>query len=198
VDGQLETPRAANNDNPAVAQAFWDTQRRAPSTGLHGSAVAFLRMPMLMPLKDARARDEQVWLARELGSQSWSRIAEQYGYSSVGGAQRAYTRYVARHPTPDPMAVLAGIIERTRTTNGIAMAELTKAVRDGDRPAIVGLIGAINRNDVALARVCGLGRETVTVDVNIQQTPAEIIESTRQRLLEIVDAEVVPQKEIRA
>ena len=69
---------------------------------------------MLMPLKDARARAEQVWPAREMGGQSWSRIASQYGYTSVGGAQRAYTRYCERNPAVDAKVVLAGIQLATR------------------------------------------------------------------------------------
>jgi hypothetical protein len=57
-------------------------------------------MPTVMPLKDSRARQEQVWLAREISRESWSKIAAEYKFTSVGGAQRAYERYAKRNPKP--------------------------------------------------------------------------------------------------
>jgi hypothetical protein len=146
-------------------------------------------MATVMPLKDSRRRAEQVWLAREIGRQPWSKIRDQFGFTSVGGPQRAHRRYVERHPKPDPAAVLLGIIERNRELGRVAMSELTAAVTDGDHKATAAHILAMIKLDAELARLFGF-YATERVDVNVTTDAAAMIAATRERLA-VLDADVV-------
>ena len=155
-------------------------------------------MATTMPLKDSRARAEQVWLAREICRQSWQKIRDQFGFTSVGGAQRAYGRYVERHPKPDPTAVFLGIVERNRTAGGVAMSELTKAVKAGDHRSAAVLIGTIQRLDSELARLFGLYAPE-RVDVNVAATTATaVIERAEAELLALADSTARPQPQLPA
>ncbi|MGV9858527.1 hypothetical protein ACWDTD_07725 [Gordonia sp. NPDC003425] len=53
-----------------------------------------------MPLRDARARAERVYYLRAVAGLSWSAIRDETGYTSVGGAQRAYKRTWSETPSP--------------------------------------------------------------------------------------------------
>ena len=97
------------------------------------------------------------------------------------------------HPKPDPTAVFLGIVERNRTAGGVAMSELTKAVKAGDHRSAAVLIGTIQRLDSELARLFGLYAPE-RVDVNVAATTATaVIERAEAELLALADSTARPQ-----
>ena len=97
------------------------------------------------------------------------------------------------HPKPDPTAVFLGIVERNRTAGGLAMSELTKAVKAGDHRSAAVLIGTIQRLDSELARLFGLYAPE-RVDVNVAATTATaVIERAEAELLALADSTARPQ-----
>lgn len=157
-------------------------------------------MPQVMPLRESRARAERVFVMRAVGCQPWSKIRDELGFQSVGAAQMAYRRFLARNPVPDGKTALAEIIERKRVTTGSALAALARAQAAGDHQMVATLVGVISRSDAELAKLYGLSHQNVSVDVNVTTDAAAVIAEARTRLLDIVDAEVVdaptPTKEI--
>ena len=59
------------------------------------------------------------------------------------------------------------------------------------------MLREIRQNDVETARMLGL-YEPDRVDVNVSQSASAIVADARHRLLAVVDAEVVEQKELGA
>jgi hypothetical protein len=146
-------------------------------------------MPQVMSLAESRARAEQVFVMREVGMQSWSRIRDALGFKSVGAAQQAYKRYQRRNPLPNAESARAGIVERKRVALALALESLADALGGGDHQMVARLIDVFTRADAELARLYGLSRETV--DINVTQTAATIIADARERLLAVIDAEVI-------
>jgi hypothetical protein len=144
-------------------------------------------MPQVMPLAKSRERAREVFLMREVDLKSWSKCRDALGFKSIGAAQMAYTRYLQRNPMPDAASTRAGIVERKRHTLGVALASLAAAAADGDHPAVARLVDTITKVDSELAKLYGLSRETV--DVNVRQTPAAIIDRMENELLALVDAQ---------
>lgn len=149
-------------------------------------------MPQVMSLRESRDRAERVYLLRSVCGLSWSAIRDAEGFTSVGGPQRAYERHRARNPMPSAEVVAAEIMERQRLTQGAAVAALLQAK---DPVAVAALVRAINAGDAQLAKLYGLGQETVQVNVT-HQSPAQILADAQQRLLAVIDAEVVEQTAI--
>ncbi|PXW34061.1 UNVERIFIED_CONTAM: hypothetical protein DES50_102686 [Williamsia faeni] len=155
-------------------------------------------MPQVMPLRESRARAEKVFVMRSLGGQPWSKIRDELGFGSVGAAQMAYRRFLARNPVPDGKTVFAEILERKRVTTSAALTAMARAERDGDLQAVATLIGVVSRMDAELAKLYGLNRETVHVDLNVSASPGAILDRAEADLLalaqrhpQIIDAEVV-------
>lgn len=144
-------------------------------------------MPQVMSLRESRERAERVYLLRAVLGLSWSVIRDQEGFTSVGGAQRAYERHSARNVMPDAKTVAAEILERKRFTTGAAAAALVKAK---DPRAVAELVRAITAGDAELAKMYGLNQETVNVNVT-QRTTIEVLADYKQQLLDAIDAEVV-------
>lgn len=142
-----------------------------------------------MSLAESRARAEQVFVMRAVGMQSWSKIRDALGFKSVGAVQQAYKRYNERNPLPNAEAARAEIVERKRVTIGSALKSLADAQKTGDHQMVARMIDVITRADAELAKLYGLSRETV--DVNVNTTATQIIAEARERLLAVVDAEVV-------
>lgn len=152
-------------------------------------------MPHVMPLRDSRARAEKVYYLRAVAGLSWSAIRDQCGYSSVGGAQRAYERHRARNPLPDGNATLGEILERKRLSTGVASKALARAMAAEDWTAVASLLRTITSSDNELARLFGLhAPERQHLAVTVAQSPREAIDQARQLTLEsIIDAEVIEQ-----
>jgi hypothetical protein len=151
-------------------------------------------MPQVMPLADARARAEKVAYLRAVAGLSWSRIRDELGFTSVGAAQQAYKAHRRRNPPPSAEAVFAELLERNRFRSGQGTVALARAQAAGDPSAVASLLRALASNDADLARWFGIGSETL--NVNINTTATAIIAEARQRLLAVVDAEVIETKEL--
>lgn len=126
---------------------------------------------------------------------SWREVADRLGYRSIGAAQTAVNRHVERlRREPTAISVEAhkfAIETRTRALS----QRFAAAFRWGDDDTLVTLNREIVRNEAELAKLGGL-YEPETLNVNVAQTPAAIIAEARERLLAVVDAEVVEPKEI--
>lgn len=141
------------------------------------------------------ASRERAKAAFDLRSQrhSWGEICEQLGYRSVGAAQTAVNRHVTRNRRDSATettveAHKAGIELRTRAMNQRFVAAFT--AKDDD--TMVDLNREILRNESELAKLAGMyAPDRQEVNVNVTQTPAAIIADARERLLAVVDAEVV-------
>lgn len=146
-------------------------------------------MPQVMPLRESRERAERVYLLRAVMGLSWRAIRDQEGFTSVGGAQRAYERHRTRNPMPDAKTVAAEILERKRVTSGAAVKAL---LQTRDPQAVAALVRAINAQDAELAKLFGLSEETVNVHVTREST-TQIVIDARERLLAAIDAEVMEE-----
>lgn len=126
---------------------------------------------------------------------SWREVCDRLGYRSIGAAQSAVNRHVERlrrEPTTTSIEAHKFAIEtRTRALS----QRFAAAYKVGDDDTLVTLNREIVRNEAELAKLGGF-YEPETVNVNVTQTPAAIIAEARERLLAVVDAEVVEPKEI--
>lgn len=149
-----------------------------------------------MPVAESRARAEQVFVMREVGMASWPKIRDALGFTSVGGAQLAYKRYVTRerkHRSPE--AAVAGIEARRRKSIGLAFKSLAEAQLAGDHQAVARLLDSIVKADADMAKMYGLYAPE-QVDVTVSTDPAAVLADTRRRLIEVIDAETVETKEL--
>lgn len=119
-----------------------------------------------MPLRESRARAENVFIRRAIDGWPWSKIRDEYGFGSVGAAQMAYRRFKARNPVPDGETALAEIVARRREAQGAAFAALRRAEAAGDNQMVAALVNVITRSDSDLAKLYGLGSQNVTVAVD--------------------------------
>ncbi|ORB40944.1 hypothetical protein BST40_21790 [Mycobacterium persicum] len=142
-----------------------------------------------MPLADARARAERVVYLRAVAGLSWSKIRDELGFKSVGAAQQAYKAHQRRNPPPSSEAVFAELLERNRFRSSQGTVALARAQAAGDHASVASLLRALASNDAELARWFAIGSDTL--NVNINTTATQIIAEARERLLAVVDAEVV-------
>jgi hypothetical protein len=126
---------------------------------------------------------------------SWKEICDRLGYRSLGAAQTAVNRHVARERRDPTRASIEshkhGIEIRTRALSQRFVAAFT--ARDDE--TLIALNREILRNEAELAKIGGMYAPE-QLAVTVTQTPAAIIADARTRLLEIVDAEVIEPKEI--
>ena len=148
-------------------------------------------MPPVMSQRDSRDRAERVFLERSVLGLSWRTIAATEGFTSVGGAQRAYERHRARNAPPDAATALTEILERKRFATGKLATAL---VSTEDPRAVAELVRALTAQDTELARLYGVGSSTV--DVRVQHSLSESLEMVRQNLHAVMDAEVIDVREI--
>ncbi|MDX1880088.1 hypothetical protein SBE55_19995 [Mycolicibacterium sp. 141076] len=132
-------------------------------------------------------------MLRNVACLSWSKVAERCGYRSVGAAQTAVKRYAARNPLPSAQAAADEIVARKRHSLSIAYASLSAAFKAGDYRTVAQLVDSITRADAELARLFGIGSENVQVNVKLDQTAVEIVAAARERLMAVIDAEVVEE-----
>ncbi|WP_139360649.1 hypothetical protein [Mycobacterium sp. D16R24] len=124
---------------------------------------------------------------------SWREVADLLGYRSIGAAQTAVNRHVSRErrgvPTETSVEAHKFAIEgRTRDLEN----RFDVASTEGDADTMVALNREIARNEGELAKLAGMyAPELRQVDVNVTQTLPALIADTRQRMREVLDAEVV-------
>lgn len=121
---------------------------------------------------------------------SWREICDRLGYRSIGAAQTAVNRHVERlrrEPTTTSVEAHKLAIEtRTRAMT----ARFTQAFTAGDDDTLISLNREIARNEAELAKLAGMYAPE-QLNVNVTQTSTQIIADARQRLLSVVDAEVI-------
>lgn len=147
-----------------------------------------------MPLADARERAERVYYLRAVAGLSWRQIMRETGYSSVGGAQRAYQRHLARNELPDAKTTLSEILERRRFRQGIGTKALATAMSSGDLTAVSSLLRTLLADDVELSKLFGLHQpERHEVAAVVTTTTADVLNELEQKLLNTIDGEVVDE-----
>lgn len=144
-----------------------------------------------MSLHGSRARAERAFQLRALGW-SWQRIADSLDYRSHGAAQTAVKRHEQRVGSEPPETSRRSLIESARITTTVLFDRFAAAADRGDDKTIALLNGELCRNRDQLAKLTGAYMpERSEVDLNVRQSPAQIIAEAQTRLLAVLDAEVV-------
>lgn len=152
-------------------------------------------MAPTMTLRESRERAEKAAMLRAIG-RSWREVCRELAYKSIGAAQLAVARHERRNG-PEPVETSRrSLITSARITHSILFDRFAAAIdRDDDETAAM-LNRELVRNRDQIAKLTGSyapERHDVTV-----QSASELIAATKQRLLEIVDAEIIEPKEIQA
>jgi hypothetical protein len=153
-------------------------------------------MPPVMPRADSQARAERVVYLRNVAGLSWSVVRDQLGFRSIGAAQLAYKSHQKRNPLPGGEAVIAELRDRQQYRNQKGTVALERAMAAGEFSTVASLIRALAANDADLAKWFGIGSETV--NVNVTTSLPQVIAENRERLMAVLDAEVVDTKELTA
>ncbi|VBA56243.1 hypothetical protein LAUMK41_02009 [Mycobacterium attenuatum] len=153
-----------------------------------------------MSREDSRRRAERARWLRGTGK-TWQQIADSEGFRSRRAAQLAVARLAEAEPAENPVTLRRTAADGLRITRSIMFAGLAEAKQAGDHQAVVSYARAIGDNIDKDAKLNGLHVPVAQqVDVNVSQSLPSLIADTRQRMLEVLDAEVVdaptPTKEI--
>lgn len=122
--------------------------------------------------------------------QSWRKIAAELDFTSVGGAQRAYDRYLARNPMPKAEEVRAEIVARKKTSVGVLMGSLAQAAKQGDHQAVASLVRTLNAVDAELAKLLGLNAPE-RFEAVVASTASDVLNELESKLTGVIDGEVV-------
>ncbi|MGV9479469.1 hypothetical protein [Gordonia aichiensis] len=148
-------------------------------------------MAPVMPLRDARERAEKVYYLRAVAGLSWRQIARETGYSSVGGAQRAYQRHLARNEIPDGRTTLSEIMERKRFRQSMTAKGISTAIQRGDLTALASLLRASVADDTELAKLFGLNAPE-RHQHQVAVATSDRFDQLERELLQTIEGEVVP------
>lgn len=138
---------------------------------------------------ESRERAERVVHLRSIAGLSWSRIRDECGFKSIGAAQQAYKAHRQRNPLPGGETVLAELRDRQQYRNQKGTLALERALAANEYSTVANLIRALASNDADLAKWFGIGSETL--NVNVALSLPQVIAENRERLLAVLDAEVV-------
>jgi hypothetical protein len=153
-------------------------------------------MPPTMSRSASQQRTEDAYVKHLLGH-TWQQIADELGYRSRQGAQTAVARYLDANPPDTPKAALRAWLDRKRHARAALFRSMAAAEAEGDHQAVAQLSAALDRNDSEVAKVCGF-YVAERVDLNLRASATDIIAEAREKLLAVVDAEVVEPKELQA
>lgn len=160
-------------------------------------------MPPVSNRQDARRRAERAHQLRAIG-RTWQEIADSLGYRNRGSAQDAVARLLARTAPETPEALRRQEAEELRIRRAVLHERFHAARQREDDDALAMLNRELDRVSARQAKLHGLDApERAEVNVHVEQTPAAIIADARERMLAVVDAEVVelpttPSKELTA
>ncbi len=148
--------------------------------------------------QDSRARAERAFQMHAIG-RTWAEVSRELGYKSRGAAQAAVARLHSRQPAESVDSARRSAAESLRITSAVLFDRFAKAAKREDDDTLALLNRELVRNRDQLAKLGGLYQpERVDIDLNVRQTPAEIISDARARLMAVIDAEVIDEpKEIR-
>jgi hypothetical protein len=153
--------------------------------------------------QDARTRAERAHQLRAIG-RTWAEISSALGYKSRGAAQLAVQRLLERTPPVGAEALRRQEAEELRIRRSVLHERFHDARQRNDDDALVALNRELDRVASRWSKLHGLDApERQEVNVHVNQTPAAIIAEARERLLAVVDAEVVelpnhPNRELTA
>lgn len=145
-----------------------------------------------MSLHSSRARAERAFQLRAIGW-SWNQIAEHLEYRSHGAAQTAVQRYERRTKGETPDSSRRALIESARVTTRVLFDRFAAAAEREDDKTLALLNGELARNRDQLAKLTGAyAPERAEIDVRVQ-SPTQIITEATERLLAVIDADVVDE-----
>jgi hypothetical protein len=127
---------------------------------------------------------------------SWQEVADQLGFRSRQGAQQAVRRLI-RNQSRDLVTERALSVERARMRGRALQPRFDEAVAEGDDETAVMISKHLAQLDDFEAKLQGTyAAVKVENQHNVQITAVQIITEAKQRLLDVIDAEVVEVGEI--
>ncbi|POX87612.1 hypothetical protein C3473_28280 [Mycobacterium kansasii] len=141
----------------------------------------------MAPVMSRHASRERAKEAFELRASrhSWREVADRLGYRSVGAAQTAVARHVARERR-EPSATSVEAHKFAIETRTRAMSQrFAAAFRNGDDDTLVTLNREIRANEIELAKLGGFYAPE-QVDVNVTHDATAIIDRMESELLALV------------
>lgn len=178
LDLVMDIKRYADVDKK-IRPVLW--QRR------DGDVVTFACRPKLGA--ESRKRTEDAYVEHLMG-ETWQAIATRFGYRSRQGAQTAVARMLADNPPDTPKAALRAWLERKRVQRKTLFDSMRAAAAEGNHQGVAQLSAALTAIDSDTAKVLDFYAPE-NINVNVSQTPAAIIATAKQQLLDAIDAEVV-------
>jgi hypothetical protein len=147
-----------------------------------------------MSRQDSRSRAEQAFALHACG-RTWADISRELGYKSRSAACDAVARLHRSTPAASPDAVRRSATETLRLLRSMLFDRVVVAKQNNDDDTLIALHRELTRNLSETAKLHG-AYAAQQIDVTVTQTASELIAETKQRLLEIVDAEVVEPREL--
>lgn len=145
----------------------------------------------MMPLRESRARQERAFLLRATG-RSWREVAEAVGYKSIGAAQLAVQRHYSRTNIEPAEVSRQVLIKSAQMTSADLHDRFAAAIAREDDDTAAMINRELCRNRDQLAKLQGAyPAQRSEVDVTVSGSVSAIIAEARERLLSVVDAEVV-------
>lgn len=115
---------------------------------------------------------------------SWREICDKLGYRSIGAAQSAVGRHVARTRRESTEVAIESHKFAIETRTRAMTQRFAAAYRNCDDDTLLALNREISRNEAELAKLTGMyAPERAEVNVNLDQSPAAIVERMRTDLL---------------
>lgn len=148
--------------------------------------------------QDSYARAARASQMRLTGA-TWERIASQEGYRSRRAAQLAVERHRKRCPTGNLEDLRFDANGGYELVKSFMFGAMSDARARGNIPETIAAARALTDTIDKQCRLLGLNIPVAQqVDVTVTQSAAEIIESTRQRLLSLVSDTNVIEGEVIA
>lgn len=147
-----------------------------------------------MSRQDSRSRAEQAFALHACG-RTWADISRELGYKSRSAACDAVTRLHRATPAASPDVVRRSATETLRLLRSMLFDRVVVAKAAGDDDTLIALHRELTRNLSETAKLHG-AYAAQQIDVNVTQTPSELIAEAREKLLAVIDAEVVEPREI--
>ena len=154
-------------------------------------------MPPVMNRADSRERCRQGWDLRRRG-RTWDEVATELGWKSRAAACKAVNKWLTQNPQDD--------LETMRRASGDTLVEMTTKLA----AAVPDALEAGKFRDAAeLGKVVidGVdkyakltGQHVVVpkqVDVTVTQTLTQVLAQTRERLMSVIEGEVIDVQETR-
>lgn len=157
---------------------------------MHPTSQKSETMPAVMNRQDSTARAERCWRLRIRG-RTWQEVADDEGFRSRRSAQLAVERWLKRNPQAD--------VEVLRRAMGDGIELLRRDLQDtldtckahGQAIRVAQLGQVILDSYDKQAKLMGL-HIAVPAEVNVTvQSMSQMIDDTRRRLMNAIDAEVV-------